>query len=55
MPTNRGVPVVDVRVVRVAVRQRFVIVGVRVGLARGGVGPVRMLVMFVVAVRMTVC
>jgi hypothetical protein len=42
----------NVRVVWMAVRKRFVIVGVRMGLPRGIIGPVGVLVMDVMGVRM---
>jgi len=49
-----AVSVVDVRVVYVTMCQRFVIVEVRMRVTRGVFGPVGMLVVGVVGVRMTV-
>jgi hypothetical protein len=49
-----AVPVVDVRVVWVTMRQRFVIMGVRMRLPRGVVRAVRVLMMLVVPVPMSV-
>ena len=54
LPLIVAVPVVDVRVMRVAVRQRFVIVSVRMRLPMGVARSVGMLVMDVMGVRMRV-